>query len=92
MKKFIEPLTTAVFTTKYIIEEGSPIVYVSHDEDGSWQFHGPENNVAIEAARLVALGEIIELDPSVLEVSEMPTGSKAIRNNKGSKWEIVNSN
>ena len=38
---FVDDLNTAVFTTKFILESQSPIMYVYHDEeDGAWQFSG----------------------------------------------------
>lgn len=42
MEKFNEGLDTAVFTTKYVVEENFPILHVYHFEDGSWQL--AENN------------------------------------------------
>ena len=82
-------LNVAVFTTKYVVKEGSPIVYVSHDSDGDWQFFGAETNVPIENSMLVSLGEIIEMDASIKELLKIPMFSEAHRKNKSSKWEIV---
>ena len=92
MKEFKESPNTAVFTTRFVVEKESTIVYVSHDEDGSWQFHGFEDNVADEDIRLVALDEIVEIDASVLELAEMPKGQEAIRKDKNSDWQIINNN
>ncbi len=91
MKKFKESLKTAVFTTKFIADKLSPIVYVSHDDDGSWQFQGPEDNVSDEDIRLLGLGEIIEIDNTILEISDMPNGSIAIRDNSVSHWKVISS-
>ena len=48
MKEFDESLNTAVFTTKYVIQDKHTITLVSHDlQDGAWQFLSndqPENN------------------------------------------------
>jgi hypothetical protein len=44
-KSFSESLDTAVFTTRFVVRDKSPILFVSHDADGSWQFHGNETNV-----------------------------------------------
>lgn len=91
MKQFKEPLNTVVFTTRYVIE-GSPIVFVTHDDDGSWQFHGTENNIGDSDIRIIALNEMIEMDHSILEISDMPTGSEAMRSDKNAKWKIINTN
>lgn len=37
-KKFSDPLNTSVFTTVYVMKENSPIMLVSHELNGDWQF------------------------------------------------------
>jgi len=89
MKKFKEILDTAVFTTKYVLENKFPILHVYHyDEDGSWQFSGFEEVENDEDFRVVSLEEIIKLDRSVLEVSDLQLGYEAHRKKEGSFWEI----
>lgn len=46
MKKFQDDLNTAVITTKYILDGKSSILFVFHYDDGSWQFSGPEEDLA----------------------------------------------
>lgn len=92
MKQLQDSLNTAVFTTSYVVNKNSPILFVYHGEDGSWQSHGPEENVDDENIRLVALGEIINIDTSVLEIADMPIGFEAVRNSKDSGWIVKSSN
>jgi len=88
-KRFNEPLNTAVFTTMHIIEEGSPIIWISHELDGDWVFTGDEYITDYrKVGRLVSLEEIIKLDRSVLKVAHMPIGYAATRNTKADKWKI----
>lgn len=87
-----ESLTKAVFTTVYVIENNSPIIYVYHDMDGDWQFFGPEENVETDKARIVSLGEIIEMDASVKEVLDMPKGTDAHRKSRESEWVKISRN
>ena len=35
---FSDAPNTACFTCRHVLEENRPIRYVSHDEDGYWQF------------------------------------------------------
>ena len=90
--QFKESLNTAVFTTRYVVEESSPILFVYHDDDGSWQFHGGEQEVSDNDMRLVALEEVIKLDKSILELADMPIGSEAMRSDANSSWKVVSSN
>ena len=82
-----EQLNTAVFTTKYIIDKLSTILYVYHEDDGCWQFHG-DDNVTEEDARIVSLGEMIVIDKSLEELLSMPEGYEAYRYNKKEKWQV----
>lgn len=88
MKKFTDELNTAVITTKYVLEDKSPILSVFHYEDGYWQFSGLEEDLLDEDFRVVALEEIINLDTSVLEVSDLPYGGEAHRDNINSPWVL----
>lgn len=92
MKKFSEDLNTAVITTKYVIENRSPILFVFHFEDGFWQFSGIEENLSDVDYRLVSLEEIITLDPSVLQVSDLQFEKKAYREDIKSDWKISGAN
>ena len=88
MKKFSEGLDTAVFTTKYVINEGSPILVVYHYEDGSWQFNGKEANLNDDDFKIVSLEEILQLDETLNELSDMGVGFVAERESINDKWEI----
>ena len=88
MKKFEDDLNTAVITTKYVLESKSPILSVFHYDDGSWQFSGSEEDVAEEDYRVLSLDEIIKMDSSVLEVSDLPYEGEAHRETKESKWRM----
>jgi len=80
-------MNQAVFTSKHVIENGSLITHVSHDPEGDWQFHS-EEDISEEDARIVGLGEIIEIDESVKGVLDMPIGCSATRNNRDENWII----
>lgn len=85
-------MSTAVFTTKYVLEKKSPIIHVYHfDEDGTWQFLSSEETEADEDFRIVSLEEIIIFDNSVLEISDLPLGYEAHRINENSTWEQAKS-
>jgi hypothetical protein len=87
-KKFVESLNTAVFTTKYVLEMNSPILYVYHyEEDGAWQFSGEEKCIDSDY-RVISLEEIINIDKSILELAELPLGGEAYRGDKSSKWIV----
>jgi hypothetical protein len=83
---FADPENLAVFTLKRIVRGELPILRVTHDEDDSgWQFlDGAE--VAVEEASLVCLREIARLDPSILELADLPFGWVAERTGTDQPW------
>lgn len=89
-KQFIEADSTAVFTTKYVIKDKRPITCVIHDEeDGAWQFFSSDEFENFEdVAMIVGLGEIVALDPSLLELADMPVGHYATREMSTDNWSI----
>ena len=61
----------AVVTLRSIISRASPILRVSHDGDGCWQFlslGAPEEEEAV----VVSLADIVSIDPTVRELAELP--------------------
>jgi len=80
---------TAVFTTRFVLE-GSPITLVRHDEeDCAWQFLSDEEFEDFESvARVVAFEEIVAMDPTVLDVADMPPGHYATRTSPVDPWAV----
>lgn len=87
--KFADPPNVAVISTKAVVSGETWIAHVSHDaDDGAWQFHGALPEQVGEAdAVLVSLRSIVERDPTVLELADLPLGWRAWRNAKTSKWK-----
>jgi hypothetical protein len=85
---FEDAENTASFTTREILDLGLPVVYVSHDdEDGAWQFLGPDMAPTDTAhMRLVGLAEIVSRDPSLLELANLPLGWIATRARPEERW------
>lgn len=82
---FKEDPHLGVITTAPVLL-GAPIVMVSHDaDDGGWQFLcGTTKNPA--DGRIVHLEEIVAMDPTVTEVSDLPLGWVAYRDAVGAQW------
>lgn len=88
-KKFKVPLNTAVFTTIHVMKEKSPIVWISHELDGDWQFMGSETfEDYTKIAMVVSLKQVIKIDKSILKVADLPIGYCATRKRKSDKWTV----
>jgi hypothetical protein len=83
---FDQPRNCAVLSLRQIFVDGDPILRVVHDEDDhGWQFLG-SGDAREEDAYVVALQEVVELDPTVLEVADLPPGWRAVRRRIGDTW------
>lgn len=84
-------IDTAVFTTKYVIEDKRTIILVTHDiEDGAWQFFSDDSlDNFEEVAKIVGFQELINMDDSLLQIVDMPLGYSATRKDEFDNWKIV---
>lgn len=83
---FREAKNAAVITLRRILDGTKPILYVVHDDDGSWQFL--DGDVASEAdASVVSLQNITELDPSIHSLADLPAGWSAERAAVDQPWQ-----
>jgi hypothetical protein len=83
---FDDPPNVAVFTSRHIVQDGKPVLLVSHDnEDGAWQFHYG-GAVANKDTMIVALAEVLKLHPDIAELSDLPCGWRARREAPGKPW------
>jgi hypothetical protein len=82
------PRNLAVITTKHIFEGGT-IQLVVRDDEGDWQFLPYLEEISEADARIVGLGEVINLDSSILETLKMPLNHKAWRENESSIWHYI---
>jgi hypothetical protein len=83
---FADPPNVAVFTVRQIMIDGHPILRVTHDsDDGAWQFL-PWETPSMDDAMLVCLKEVAQLDPSIVELANLPLGWRAIRRSTADPW------
>lgn len=54
-----------VITTRFILQEGLPVLRVVCDEDGDWQFVDNVHDSHLDDALLVCLHHVLEHDPSL---------------------------
>lgn len=79
------PVNTGVFTTRQVLDNSEPIREVYHEHDGDWQLVCGTTAEAADA-KLVCLGCIVETDPAIGELANLPVGWRAIRDGHGSAW------
>jgi hypothetical protein len=82
---FADPINTLVITTKHVLNDGHPILLVTHDDDGDWQvLCGTTNDPA--DGLVVCLGCAYERDTSIGQLSDLPRGWSAWRDSPRDPW------
>jgi hypothetical protein len=84
--KFTDLPHTGVFTTKRVMSGDDPVTRVFHDvEDGAWQFHGPDESKTEDLA-YVCFHHIVDKDPSIEGLADLPVGWCAWRKDATAPW------
>jgi len=82
---FFEQPNRGVYTTKQVIEQQYPILYVLHDTAGDWQFLCG-TTINPNDFRLVSLVDIVQFDNSLNALFDLPIGAKALRTAVTHNW------
>lgn len=82
---FDEDRRLGVITTVHVLA-GDAVLMVTHDaDDGGWQFLCGKTNEPSDG-RIVALEEILQMDPTLAELADLPLGWIAFRAQVGVAW------
>jgi hypothetical protein len=83
---FDQPPNCAVISLRDIAENRAPILHVTHDsDDHGWQFLDLEDPQEDQAV-IVRLSHIVDSDPTIRELADLPPGWHAWRRSKGEPW------
>lgn len=84
---FADSPDTATFVCVHVLNGEKPVLMVTHDDDGYWQFLCGGSHTE-EDARIVSLREAYELDTSTGILAGMGYGETAERKDAGSEWVV----
>lgn len=84
--RFAVPVDEQVITTRPVLEDGLPILRVSHDDDdGTWQLLCGTTTKAADG-RVACLGCLAAKDPTLGELADLPRGWVAQREAASAPW------
>jgi len=84
--KFSVPPHTKVFISTAIQEGTEWVTFVTHDlSDGAWQILG-ETGIENGGPKLACLHHVVEKDPTLAELADLPLGWYAERNSPEEPW------
>jgi hypothetical protein len=86
---FDQAPNVAAITTRQVIEDGLPILRVTHYvDDHSWAFVCGTTGKT-EDGRVIGMAEALKLDPTLRTISDLPPGWTAWREAVGASWNRV---
>lgn len=85
---FNESEDTYCFTCNHVIKQNEAILYVSHDDDGDWQFLCGRNSHTDQDGYIISLKEATMIDQTLNAISDMPLNTYAERENIGGEWTV----
>jgi hypothetical protein len=85
---FPDAQDSKALTLVQILTASRPVLVVTHDaDDGTWQFLDGGNDLKGADARLAPLRVLLNLDPTLAEVADLPLGWVAWRGTVGAAWQ-----
>lgn len=75
----------AAFICRHIFAESRPVLLVSH-ADGDWQFLCGDGHDVGELPHVVGLNHLLDRDPSLEELVDLPVNWEAERTEVGAPW------
>lgn len=84
---FHEHPNLGIITLKRILSGASIVRMAVHSPSGEWQILDGEQ-VEQKDAAIVGLSEIVEHDPSLVQLASLPRGWEAFREQPGTPWFV----
>jgi hypothetical protein len=76
----------AAITTRFVLDEGLPILLVTHySDDHSWAFVCGTTNET-DDGRVISMRQVLRLDATLRDVADLPPGWSASRARVGGDW------
>lgn len=82
---FQESPDTCVLTCRHMLDEHAPVLRITHDQDGIWQFLCGKSHETADA-RVLSLMELWRMAPSAGRVAGLPCGCTAERKHRLARW------
>lgn len=83
---FDQARNVVAITTNQVVYKNYPILTVAHyEDDHSWAFTCGTTNKS-EDLLLVIMGKVVDIDPSLKTISDLPPGWRASRKSISDEW------
>jgi len=82
---FDQPPNAQAVTCQAVLDGAPVLIVVHYSDDRSWAFLEPES-LDPDESRVVAMGAILRLHPSLASIAELPPGWLATRESAAAPW------
>lgn len=84
-KRSVANYHSKAYACIHVIKRDRAILLVAHDLDGDWQFLCGDSHASSEG-HVVGIGHLLDSDPSLNELVDLPINSEASRSDANSPW------
>lgn len=84
---FFDDKALEVISLKRIMAGKAPVLYVTRDDEGGWQFLDGEE-CGEEDAAFPTLADMVKLDPTLKELAALPPEFFAVRETVDGPWDV----
>jgi hypothetical protein len=85
--KFADSSDTACFVCDHVLSRQRPILHVTHDHDGYWQFICGQNDHDEINGKIISIGQATAIDSTINTLYEMAIGVGADRQSVNDNWK-----
>ncbi len=87
---FEDAEATVSISLRSIVEHGAAILFVTREaDDGVWQFMDGSEYPRETDARVLSLRHVVEIDPSIEQIADLPRGWCAWREAPDAPWQTA---
>ena len=87
--EFDQERNVAAITTRQVVHDDLPILNVAHyEDDHSWAFTCGTTGKS-EDLMVVGMGQIVDMDPTLHSIADLPPGWSAYRESVNGEWNRV---
>jgi hypothetical protein len=83
---FPDAINATTISTRRVIEDGFPILLVTHDDDGDWQILCGTTNEPADGL-VISLGCMFQRERSIGQLADLPRGWRAWRDSATASWQ-----
>ncbi len=81
-----EPSNLAIYICNHVFDRSRSVLFVSHEENGDWQFLCGNVDHDSDSVHVVGIGHLIADDPSLSSLADLPVNWSAERPSANDPW------